>query len=185
MYPLQIVGLKCLLSTPKIYNQSQITPGNYTHEWGLCALQFCRWVIRLGFEKPILIQWVGFLKACTAVFIVLNGHHGGFLSTLFWNFPWADRHKITIFKIQRNVTVGGMTPLQHYNWPKVVKFYKNDHFIAWIDQKTGNKQQKHNFVICPPPQFSKILKMSKFTSPFWPFKMQISSKFQAHLLKDP
>ena len=26
---------------------------------------------------------MNFLKACTAVFMVLNGHHGGFLSTYF------------------------------------------------------------------------------------------------------
>ena len=71
-------------------------------------------------------------------------------------------------------------PPQHSEWPKMVKFYRNYHFIAWIDPKTGNKQQKQDFVICPP-----ILKMPKFTSPFRPFKMRISSKFLAHLLKDP
>ena len=34
-------------------------------------------------------------------------------------------------------------------------------------------------------QFSKILKMSKFTSPFRPFKIQILLKYPVHLLKDP
>ena len=41
-------------------------------------------------------------------------------------------------------------PPQHSDWPKMVKFYRNDHFIAWMDPKTDNKQQKHDFVICPP-----------------------------------
>ena len=27
-----------------------------------------------------------FFKACTAMFMVFNGHHGGFLSTFFFNF---------------------------------------------------------------------------------------------------
>ena len=27
---------------------------------------------------------------------------------------------------------------------------KNGHFVAWIDTKTGNKQQKHDLVNCPP-----------------------------------
>ena len=49
----------------------------------------------------------------------------------------------------QNVVLEGMTPPQNLDWSKMVKFYRYDHFIAWRDPKTDNKQQKQDFVICP------------------------------------
>ena len=43
--------------------------------------------------------------------------------------------------------------------------------MAWIDPKTGNKQQKHDFVDRPL-----VLKKSTFTRPFRSFRMEICEK---------
>ena len=64
----------------------------------------------------------------------------------------------------------------------MVKFHENDHFVAWLDPKTKKNQEKHEFVI-PPAQFSKTLKMSKFTSPFWAFIMRISCTWEIQISK--
>ena len=71
--------------------------------------------------------------------------------TLLKKFPTGEQaHNYNFQNPKKKVVLGGMTPPpQHSDWPKKVKFYEKGHFIAQIDTKMDNKQQKHDLVNCP------------------------------------